>query len=190
MESNMRTVPIELLDELLICRPEEGELVWRVRTFAHFSEVHVWKTWNIRYAGTLALNAIDGLGYKSGTIKGVRLKAHRVLWAMTHKGWPEGDIDHINGLRTDNRIANLRCVTRQENTKNRAIQSNSTSLVPGVTWLERNKKWRVRISVAGKRIDLGLYETFEGAVAARKEAERLHGFHINHGRVLPLRVKN
>lgn len=186
----MRTVPIELLDELLICRPEEGELVWRVRTFEHFSEAHVWKTWNIRYAGTLALNAIDGLGYKSGTIKGVRLKAHRVIWSMTHRQWPSDDIDHINGNRQDNRIDNLRCVTRHENTKNRAVQKNSTSLVPGVTWLTRNKKWRARITVSGNRIDLGLYDTFEDAVMVRKSAEQMYGFHPNHGRVVPLRAKS
>ena len=188
MEMMMRQIPIALLHELIICAPETGELFWKHRDAHHFSETHVWKTWNTRYAHKPALNCINGTGYKAGTVKGVRVPAHRVIWAMTFGAWPSEDIDHINGNRADNRIENLRAVCRQENTKNRAVQNNSTSLVPGVTWAKKNKKWRARITISGNRVDLGLYEDFENAVTARKKAERLYGYHPNNGRIIPMRA--
>jgi hypothetical protein len=181
MEIMMKKLPVELLNELLICHPEAGLLIWRVRAFHHFTEVHVWKTWNIRYAGNPALNCINGTGYKAGTIKGLRVPAHRVIWAMTFGAWPTEDIDHINGVRSDNRISNLRSVSRLENSKNRVAQE-SKSKIPGVMWVERKKKWRARITVNGKRVDLGLHSTLDEAAIARKTAERHYGFHPNHGR--------
>jgi hypothetical protein len=171
----------QLLHELIICIPETGELFWKYRDAHHFCETHVWKTWNIRYAHKPALNCINGTGYKAGTIKGVRIAAHRVIWAMTFGAWPPQDIDHINGDRSDNRISNLRSVSRLENGRNKAAQE-SRSNAAGVMWVERNKKWRARITVNGKRLDLGLHSTIDEAVAARKKAERQYGFHPNHGR--------
>lgn len=178
----MIQIPIELLHELMICTPETGELFWKRRDAHHFCETHVWKTWNIRYAHKPALSCINGTGYKAGTVKGTRVPAHRVIWAMTFGEWPSEDIDHINGNRADNRIENLRAVSRQENTKNKATQKNSGSQVSGVMWAKRNEKWRARITVNGRRVDLGLHSTFDEAVAARKTAECRYGFHPNHGR--------
>ena len=71
-----------------------------------------------------------------------KYRAHRVAWAIHHGSWPDGEIDHINGVRDDNRIENLRCVSRHENKKNTAIPSHNTSGVVGVTWHKPSRKWR------------------------------------------------
>jgi hypothetical protein len=91
------------------------------------------------------------------------------------------DIDHINGNRRDNRIANLRAVDRRENMRNARLRSNNTSGIVGVTFSRDRKKWVAQIN-DGKVRSLGRFDKFEDAVEARKAAERRAGFHPNHGR--------
>lgn len=121
-------------------------------------------------------------GYLEVRHQGRKYQLHRIIWLLTHGDWPRGCIDHINGDRTDNRPANLRDVTRQENSMNQALNSRNTSGVVGVRWRERYGKWEAQIKVSGRHQYLGRFASFEAAVAARKEAERLNGFHPNHGR--------
>lgn len=80
-------------------------------------------------------------------------------------------VDHINHNKADNRRCNLREVTKSQNAMNRKNQSNSTTGVTGVVWNKCNQKWRSRITVNNKRIELGSYCNFEDAVKARKNAE-------------------
>ena len=80
-------------------------------------------------------------------------------------------VDHINRNRLDNRKANLRTSTHQENTINKSVQSNNTSNIPGVSWRKDRNKWRAYITVNGKQISLGMFKDKEEAVKARKEGE-------------------
>ena len=83
----------------------------------------------------------------------------------------EYTIDHINRIRHDNRKSNLRYATIQENARNKSIQHNNTSGVPGVSWRKDRNKWRAYITITGKQITLGLFEDKNDAINARKKAE-------------------
>lgn len=83
-------------------------------------------------------------------------------------------VDHIDGDVTNNRFDNLRIVTEQQNSMNKAIQKSNTSGVKGVHMVKRSGKWQARISYKGERIVLGTFEKFEDAVEARRKAEELY----------------
>jgi hypothetical protein len=102
--------------------------------------------------------------------------AHRLAWLHYYGEWPKNQIDHINRVKTDNRIANLRDVTNAENHRNRPINSNNKSGHIGVSWAARTGRWQATITVAGKSIFLGQYDKLEDAIAARKAAEAEHGY--------------
>lgn len=177
---------VETLRKLLRYDPEAGKLYWRERPIEmfedyKFSKSHAFKNWNSRYLGKEALTGVVRK-HRRGSVAGVEVYAHRVAWAMHHGEWPSGEIDHINGDGLDNRIENLRCVTRQENMKNTCVRSNSTSRITGVSWCKRKRKWRAYISWQGRQVFLGYHSDIERAKAARKLADKKYGFHENHGR--------
>ncbi|RVH49336.1 hypothetical protein CN212_15670 [Sinorhizobium meliloti] len=92
-------------------------------------------------------------------------------------------IDHISGARDDNREDNLRAVTVSMNMRNAKKPVTNTSGVPGVNWDKGRGKWLVRIGVGERKTrNLGRFDSFDAAIAARKSAERHHGYHENHGR--------
>ena len=105
--------------------------------------------------------------------KGKPHKAHRIAWALFYGKFPNGHIDHINGDPTDNRICNLRDVTRFINLQNqRHARSDSTTGVLGIT--KNGPKWRAEIRVNGKKKNLGTYATQEQAHEAYVLAKRQH----------------
>lgn len=170
------------LRELMSYSPDTGLLVWRWRDESYFKgKVGQRDRWNKMYAGTLALNAVHKDGYRHGHVLTRALLAHRVAWAIQTGAWPIGQIDHINGERSDNRFVNIRSVTAQENARNQKVRSRNTSGVMGVKTY-RPGMWRAAIEVDGKRKHLGVFDNFEDAVNARKEAEREYGYHENHNR--------
>jgi HNH endonuclease len=173
----------KVLQALVRYDPVTGELFWLPRTIDRFDgkwPERQMNAWNSRCAGKGA--ARQGNGRLSIKIFGETFFAHRVAWAVHYGSWPDGEIDHISGYATDNRLANLRCVTRQENNKNRGMATNNTSGVMGVNWYDRRKCWRAFIKISGKSQHLGHFKNFDDAVAARKLAETNLHFHANHGR--------
>lgn len=111
--------------------------------------------------------------------------AHRLAWDMTYPDDPVGpneQIDHINHIRTDNRIVNLRKASNTENSRNASIGVNNTSGALGVWFEKRRNKWAAEIKVDRKKIHIGQFAKFADAVAARKAAEVKYGFHENHGK--------
>lgn len=121
-------------------------------------------------------------GYVIGRFNQKTIRAHRVIWEIFNGEIPEGmQIDHINHIRHDNRVENLRLVSNQENCKNISMQKNNTSGVTGVCWSKQKGKWMAKIKVDYKTINLGLYSDIEKAVEARKKAEIKYSFHKNHG---------
>ena len=112
-------------------------------------------------------------GYVGIHIDGKNYLAHRLAWLYVHGVWPPDMLDHINGVRDDNRITNLRCVSAGDNLNNqRAPHANSKSGYLGVSpW--RNK-WRAVIQVNRKQVHLGVFDTPETAHHAYVEAKRAH----------------
>ncbi|EEA6574722.1 HNH endonuclease [Salmonella enterica] len=111
--------------------------------------------------------------------------AHRLAWNMTYPEDPVGpdeQIDHINHVRTDNRIINLRKASNTENSRNSSIATNNTSGATGVWFEKRRKAWVAEIKVDRKKVHIGQFEKFADAVHARKAAEVKYGFHENHGK--------
>jgi hypothetical protein len=123
----------------------------------------------------------DGNGYLCGRFEKIQLLAHRVSWALYYGEWPSNQIDHINGIRDDNRIENLRDVSHQQNGRNQKRHSTNTSGVCGVRWDSCRSKWRARIRIGSYHKHLGYYDTIEDAEKARKNAEVLAGFSERHG---------
>lgn len=112
-------------------------------------------------------------GYLRISMFGLNLMAHRLAWLHVHGEWPNGQIDHINGVRSDNRIANLRVVTNSVNNQNlRGPKSHNKSGFLGVLWDPKSRKWIGRITVAGKAIVLGRFDQPQDASAAYIEAKR------------------
>jgi hypothetical protein len=127
-------------------------------------------------AGEIA-GAAHGCGYVVIWIDQYRYLAHRLAWFYVYGKWPNKELDHRNGSRADNRIANLREATNPENSQNRSIRSDSTSGYPGVTWQKSRGKWQAKIGFAGTRRHLGLYDTPELAFDAYRRAKaQFHEF--------------
>lgn len=165
----------EQLREAIDYNAETGVATWRWRHDARPSN------WNARYAGKPALSSINDKGYQCGSFRGRIIELHRAAWAIHYGAWPVGQIDHINGVRSDNRIINLRVVTNAENARNQKRQSRNTSGQTGVCWHSSDRKWRAQISANGKRKFLGRFDSMEAAIEARRAAERAYGYHENHG---------
>lgn len=170
----------EFVSAVIDYNPETGLMVWRYRWADTFRSGKVGEAtrWNNRYSGKPAFTAKMNGGYLCGAINKVGLQAHVVAWCAYTGHWPYGAIDHINGIRDDNRIVNLRDVSPEENARNTKMPKNNTSGIVGVSYCKRDKVWIAHIS--SKR--LSSHKEKSDAVMARKHAEERIGFHKNHGR--------
>ena len=185
-QPSISALAFEYVREAIDYNPTSGEMVWRIRPRSHFPTHASWGTWNTRWAGKRigTLNRIKG--YYTTMLCGRRYTLHRLAWCLSYESWPPHEIDHINGNRLDNRLVNLRAVTRQENGRNLSRASNNTSGVTGVSWNKLSERWHAYIMVDKKMLSLGLFTDFDTAVNARKKAETLHGFSVRHGGQCPL----
>lgn len=121
--------------------------------------------------------AHDAHGYVVIRLYGVLYKAHRLIWLYETGSFPVEDIDHINGVRDDNRWANLRQATRSDNQQNMKMYANNTSGYPGVVWDASRGKWAARIRVNGAQLNLGRFLDASEAFAAYKLAKsKYHPF--------------
>ncbi|MEQ1950960.1 HNH endonuclease [Mesorhizobium yinganensis] len=178
----MKVLPSqETLRALLDYDPMTGELTWKFRPLSMFASQRAFSTWNNRYAGMPAFTAIDKKGYRVGAIQNVFYRASRVIYKREHNVDAD-QVDHEDGDTLNNRLLNLRDVTGQQNQMNMKTPSNNTSGHIGVVWDKAKQKWAARIKHERRHINLGRFNDFDAAVAARKEAEIKYGFHQNHGR--------
>lgn len=111
-------------------------------------------------------------GYRVIEVATKGIGAHRIVWLMHHGAWPTGEIDHINSIRHDNRIENLRDVVHITNSENRRSSNiDSKTGVLGVTEF-KGGKYRARIRSKGILVSLGIFDTAEQAHAAYVDAKR------------------
>lgn len=121
-----------------------------------------------------AAGTVNSHGYVVISIGRVKHKAHRLAWFAVHGDWPTGPIDHINGVRTDNRIANLRDTTNLINAQNRrhANKNNNSGLL-GVCKATNADRYEARIRSEGSVKYLGRFETPEAAHQTYLKAKRV-----------------
>lgn len=172
----------EDLRKLVHYDPETGELQWRERSLEWFKSRRSCKVWNKRYSWKPCFNVPGSDGYGHGRVMGNNLLGHRVAWAVHFGKWPDGQIDHINGDRIDNRLCNLRVVEPGANSRNRKRTVLNTSGVAGVHFNKKQQVWIATINHNGRPVHLGCFKHFPDAVSVRKEAEVKYDYHPNHGR--------
>lgn len=131
-----------------------------------------------RRSGHLKVGRVATKGYIQISVAGDRYMAHRLAWLYVYGSWPDGQIDHINQDKTDNRIANLRVVSNKQNQENISNWSHNTSGRRGVR--HKAGRWIAEIIQFKKKIHLGSFSTMLDAVAARIRAEREVFTHSNH----------
>lgn len=143
-----------------------------------------------RVFGSGKVNVIHGAnnyGYLWLRLGGRMKLVHRLVWETANGPIPDGcDIDHINGVRTDNRLVNLRCATRSQNMQNQhRARVDSRSGQKGVTWDDGVGKWRARISVNGVKYWLGQFDDMGQAQSAYATAASIFHTHNPHARLSP-----
>lgn len=144
---------VERLKELLHYCPETGSITWAKKRFGVKvgAEAGTWHK-----------------GYRRIKIDGKLLLSHRVAFAIFHGKWPDDEVDHINRVKSDNRISNLRHASRSGNMINRTYPVGES----GVTGVSRHKcGWQASIRIKGKSVHLGLFKTIRDASIARSAAE-------------------
>ena len=142
----------------------DGQLIWKKKKpKAHSINI-----------GDVA-GSVNKQGYKQIWFNGKGYQSHRLVWLWHHGSFPNNGIDHINRIRADNRIENLRDATQQTNLTNKSIYSNNNSSVTGV-FKTKSSKWEAYITIKCNYIYLGRFTDKEDAITARRSAEIKYGF--------------
>jgi hypothetical protein len=150
----------DFVRDRLSYNPDDGVVRWR------------YKVAQCVNAGDIVGSVSNG-GYLRFSITYKNQLVHRVAWLIYYGSWPEGEIDHINGVKTDNRIKNLRDVSKSVNLQNqrKAYRSNSTGKA-GACFNKKAGRYCAKIQVDKKRYWLGFFDSAESAHAAYMEAKR------------------
>ena len=164
-----KNITVDEVREAFDYDEETGDMIWKIRASSRA---------NIGDAA----GYVNRRGYKYIGYKGKLYRAHRLIWLYVHGSFPPEQIDHIDGNPSNNRISNLRAVSRKENAKNQKLPKNNTSGITGVVWKKNASKWHARIKINWKQIHLGTFNDFFEACCGRKSAEIKYDFHPNHGR--------
>ncbi len=153
---------IGLLKQQLEYSPDTGNFTWRIRKRRRSGFTKIGQSAGHFKEGYLRI-IVDAKSYR----------AHRLAWVFMTGSLPplKYEIDHINGVRADNRWCNLRMVTRTQGNMNRKKFKNNTSGFKGVSFNRVLNKWRAGINKDKKFIFLGNYKKIEDAINARLKAE-------------------
>lgn len=157
----VRKCPSYNVADLFVYDPETGKFSWRYKAAKNGSPLRGDPGWT------------NCGGYQMLNVSRKNMMAHRAAHIiMTGSDVPKGhEIDHINGVRDDNRWRNLRVVRRSQNNMNSKIRSDNKSGVKGVCYDKTRGQWAAEIKADGKRWRLGRFDTIEEAAKVRAEAE-------------------
>ena len=158
MPTTTKVLTQEEVRQFLDYAPETGELRWRAAR-------------GNRKMGGVA-GSTNAAGYLLIGISGKRYRAHRIIWLWFYGYFPETDIDHINRVKSDNRIENLREVSQTCNSRNCEVSGNNKSGVKGISWCIMYGKWLSKITAANKHKHIGRHTDLTEAVAHRLAAEQ------------------
>lgn len=168
MAKQYSTLTKELLQTLF--EYKEGELYWK--TLKIKNQVKV---------GDKAGYIDDINKYKSVSINNTCFLLHKIIY-IYHYGYCPKFIDHINGIRNDNRIENLRPATSSQNAQNAKKRKDNTTGVKGINFCKRDKRFVARVQSNGKRYLLGYFKTLEEAkLEVIKARETYHKEYANNG---------
>ena len=175
---------VKLLRQLFDLDKETGLLFWKARPANHFRLKRDQVAWNSRNA-TKPITGITGGGYVRVSINKSRYQAHRIIFKLVTGREPIQQLDHANGIRTDNRWSNLREATHAENLWNHGPHKRNKTGFKGVS---ASSSWpghfAADICANGKRKRLGYFNTAEEAHAAYcKAAKKLHAKFANPGAI-------
>lgn len=160
----------EKAKELFTYDRETGIIKWRKRIIGQRANL---------VAGSTNFN---GDGYTRIRFNGKQYKAHRIAMLLSYGFYGDGlQVDHINHVRDDNRLINLRFVTRSGNRRNQTRRSDNITGITGVYYDKNIRKYMAQINVGGVNIRLGSFVTLEEAAKARKAADIKYKFNANHG---------
>ena len=173
------------VNELLQYDPATGVFVWRPRETTGLTgrRLNAIRSWNTKYAGKTA-GSLHSKGYIHIRFLGKEYKAHRLAWTVMTGTVPAAEIDHWNGVKSDNRWLNLRDVSHLENCRNRKARGNTTGH-PGVA--VHGNRFKAQLWIGKKNRNLGSFDTAEKAGAAYREAINKQGFDKFHS--LPEHVR-
>lgn len=160
---------LKLARHHLSYNPLTGVLMWEVPTAHKIST-------GDRFGGVKKCT-----GYRQGKFLSKSYQEHRLIWFIHYGYWPTGQIDHINHIRDDNRLENLRDVPKLGNARNQKMHKVNTSGKMGVSFYKPYGKWLARIKDGKKDVYLGYFTLKEDAILAREAAEIKYGYHPNHG---------
>ncbi len=156
----MPVIAPDALKEALIYNETTGVFTWAKKV-------------SVKTVVGAAAGSLTNYGYLTIRLHKKAYLAHRLAWFYVHGKWPLGEIDHINGIRLDNRVANLRDVSGAVNRQNiRSPKCTSTSGVLGVSWCKRRGMWRARVTSNRKEICVGYFDDIDSAKAAYLSAKK------------------
>lgn len=176
------------LKEILSYNQETGLFTWNKRelgdTFKNKRSVNVF---NALFAGEIAGNISrcerSATEYLHIKILGSSYKAHRLAFIYMTGSAPK-EVDHLDHNGLNNKWSNLRASNSRDNAKNMPKQKSNKTGVIGVNWHKAAGKWQARaVNNEGVRVDLGRFDNFEDAVAARRKHETLFGYYENRAEV-------
>lgn len=169
-----KEITADVVRSLLDYNEESGVFTWSVNCLKSPGM----PAGNMDSKGYMRIN-INKLGYK---------KTHRLAWLYVYGMWPNGHIDHINGIRNDNRICNLRIASFEQNSRNIKVHSDGKSGYKGVTFNKGCKKWQVQICQGGGKYKyIGVFPDPEDAARAYDAAAlELYGEFANTNHMMGL----
>ena len=162
---------VKIIKKHLSYDPDTGDITWLLGRG------------NRSITGTKAGCIRNSTGYLQVGLNGKVYLGHRLAWLLHYGRWPLGQIDHENGIRSDNMVGNLREVSSKDNNRNQKKARNNTSGITGVSQNPDSKRWAAIISVNSKPEYLGRFIERWDAICSRKSAEVRYGYHPNHGRL-------